>query len=165
MEGNRMGLLGGIFKKKEMEIGSPAAGRCVSIKSVPDPTFSEEILGKGVAVEPSEGKFYAPADGTVSTLFPTLHAVGITTGNGAEILIHVGLDTVNLKGEHFTAHVETGKQVSKGDLLLEADLKAIADAGYSTVTPVLVCNSTDFKEVTAEEEKDVKPGDCILRIS
>lgn len=159
-----MGFLDGIFRKKELEIGAPAAGRCVSIKTVPDPTFSEEILGKGVAVEPSEGKFYAPADGTVSTLFPTLHAVGITTAGGVEILIHVGLDTVNLKGEHFTAHVETGKAVSKGDLLLEADLKAIADAGYHTITPVLICNSADFNEVVPEEEKDVKPGDCILRI-
>lgn len=159
-----MGLLGGIFKKKEMEIGSPAAGRCVSIKSVPDPTFSEEILGKGVAVEPSEGKFYAPADGTVSTLFPTLHAVGITTGNGAEILIHVGLDTVNLKGEHFTAHVEEGASVKKGDLLLEADLQAIQAAGYQTITPVLVCNTADFADVIPAAEADVTPGDNILRI-
>lgn len=159
-----MGFLDGVFKKKEMEIGAPAAGKCVSIKNVPDPTFSEEILGKGVAVEPSDGKFYAPADGTVNTLFPTLHAIGITTAGGAEILIHVGLDTVNLKGEHFTAHVEQGKSVAKGDLLLEADLKAIADAGYNTITPILICNSGDFKEVTPCEEREVAPGDCILKI-
>lgn len=159
-----MGFLDGVFKKKELEIGAPAAGKCVSIKTVPDPTFSEEILGKGVAIEPSEGKFYAPADGTVSTLFPTLHAVGITTAEGAELLIHVGLDTVNLKGEHFTAHVEQGAAVTKGDLLLEADLQAIADAGYATITPVLICNSGEFKSVEAEGEKAVKPGESILRI-
>lgn len=159
-----MGFLNGVFKKKELEIGSPAAGTCVSIKEVPNPTFSEEILGKGVAVKPSEGKFYAPAGGTVNTLFPTKHAVGITTQEGAEILIHVGLDTVNLKGEHFTAHVKEGDTVAKGDLLLEADLSAIAQAGYDTITPVLICNTGDFSDVTAGAAGEVSPGACILRI-
>ncbi len=159
-----MGFLDGVFKKKEVEIGSPAAGKCVSIKNVPDPTFSEEILGKGTAIEPSDGKFYAPADGTISTLFPTLHAIGITPADGVELLIHVGLDTVNLKGAHFTAHVEEGKKVSKGDLLLEADLKAIAEAGYNTITPVLICNSADFKEVVPGEEREVAAGDGVLKV-
>lgn len=159
-----MGFLDGVFKKKELEIGSPAKGRCVSIKTVPDPTFSEEILGKGVAVEPSEGKFYAPADGKISTLFATKHAVGVTTPEGAEILIHVGLDTVNLKGEHFTAHVEEGDTVKKGTLLLEADLKAIEEAGYQTITPILICNTGDFKDVLPGEERTVAPGDGILSI-
>ena len=119
-----MGFLDGVFKKKDLEIGSPAKGKCVSIKTVPDPTFSEEILGKGVAVETSEGKYYAPADGKISTLFATKHAVGVTTAEGAEILIHVGLDTVNLKGEHFTAHVEEGAAVKKGQRLALLHLKA-----------------------------------------
>ncbi len=159
-----MGFLSGVFKKKEVEIASPASGRCVSIKEVPDPTFSEEILGKGVAVRPAEGKFYAPADGKINTLFPTKHAIGITTPEGVEILLHVGLDTVNLKGEHFTAHVEEGASVKKGDLLLEADLQAIQDAGYQTITPVLVCNTGDFADVIPAAEGDVAPGDNILRI-
>lgn len=159
-----MGILGGLFKKNELEIVSPVAGNCVSIQSVPDPTFSEEILGKGVAVKPEEGKFYAPADGNISTVFPTLHAIGITTPQGVEILVHVGLDTVNLKGEHFTAHVQEGMTVKKGDLLLEADIEAIAAAGYNTITPILICNSGDFKEITVETEKMVKPGDTVLRM-
>ena len=154
----------GVFKKKDLEIGSPAKGKCVSIKTVPDPTFSEEVLGKGVAVEPSEGKFYAPADGKISTLFATKHAVGVTTAEGAEILIHVGLDTVNLKGEHLTAHVEEGAAVKKGALLLEADLEAIAAAGYKTITPILICNTGDFKEVVPGEERMVSPGDSVLSI-
>lgn len=159
-----MGFLSGVFKKKELEIGSPANGTCISIKEVPDPTFSEEILGKGVAVKPSEGKFFAPAAGTVNTLFPTKHAVGITTQEGAEILIHVGLDTVNLKGEHFTAHVKEGDSVEKGALLLEADLAAIEQAGYNTVTPVLICNTGDFADVVPETAGEVAPGACVLRI-
>ena len=159
-----MGLLDGLFKKSEMEIASPTTGRCVSIKAVPDPTFSEEILGKGVALESVDGKYYAPVDGVISTLFPTLHAVGITADTGVEVLIHVGLDTVELNGQHFNAHVQEGMTVKKGDLLLEVDLEAVKAAGYATITPVLICNSEDFKEVTAEVEKDVKPGDAILRI-
>jgi len=159
-----MGLFSGVFKKKDVEVGSPANGKCVSIKSVPDPTFGEEILGKGVAVEPSEGKFYAPADGTVSTLFTTRHAVGVTTAEGVEILIHVGLDTVNLKGEHFTAHVKEGDAVRKGTLLLEADLKAIEEAGYKTITPIVICNTGDFKDVVPGEERMVSAGDCVLSI-
>lgn len=159
-----MGLFGGLFKKNELEIASPTNGRCVSIKNVPDPTFSEEILGKGVALESTDGRYHAPADGTVSTLFPTLHAVGITTKEGAELLIHVGLDTVELKGEHFTAHVEEGAEVKKGDLLLEADLSAIRAAGYQTITPMLVCNSGDYAEVSVDTDKDVRCGDTVLRI-
>lgn len=159
-----MGLFDGLFKKSQLEVASPVAGRCVRIQTVPDPTFSEEILGKGVAVKPTEGKFYAPADGSISTVFPTLHAIGVTTGEGVEILIHVGLDTVNLKGEHYKVHVQEGAKVKKGDLLLEADIEAIAAAGYNTITPVLICNSGDYKEVAADTEKEVVQGDTVLRI-
>ncbi|MBO5094443.1 MAG: PTS glucose transporter subunit IIA [Lachnospiraceae bacterium] len=159
-----MGLFDKILKKKEAEVVSPAAGRCVSIKKVPDPTFGEEIMGKGVAIEPADGKFYAPADGVVSTLFPTLHAIGITTPEGVEILLHVGLDTVKLNGKHFTVHVKQDDQVKKGDLILEADLAAIAAEGYQTITPVLVCNTPDFKEVVPVAEKDVAAGDVVLQI-
>ena len=160
-----MGLFDGLFKKNELEIAAPVTGRCVRIQSVPDPTFSEEILGKGVAIKPEEGKYYAPVDGSVTTVFPTLHAIGITTPEGAEILVHVGLDTVNLKGEHFQVHVQEGMKVKKGELILEADIEAIEAAGYNTITPVLICNSGDFKEITADTEKEVKVGDMVLRIS
>lgn len=159
-----MGLFDGLFKKNGIVIASPAVGSCVPIQEVPDPTFGEEILGKGAAIKPSEGKFYAPADGEINTVFPTLHAIGMTTSDGAELLIHVGLDTVNLKGEHFKAYVQEGDAVKKGDLLLEADLEAIAAAGYQTITPIVVCNSADYKEIIADTGKEVTPGDTVLQI-
>ena len=99
-----------------------------------------------------------------NTLFPTKHAIGITSTEGVEVLIHVGLDTVNLKGEHFTTHTEAGATVSKGDLLLEADLDAIAAAGYDTITPLLICNSGNYADVVPSVEGKVSQGDCILRI-
>lgn len=158
-----MGFWKNGFKKKEAVIASPAAGECVSLKTLPDPTFRDEILGKGMAIKPLDGKFYAPADGTVSSLFPTKHAIGITTKEGAEVLIHVGIDTVNLRGEHFFTYVEEGQEVRKGELLLEADLKAITDAGYDTVTPVLICNSADFKKVAPVENGRAAVGDPVIR--
>ena len=139
-----MGLFDFMKGKKGMEIGAPVKGECIPIGKVADPTFAEEILGKGMAILPAEGKIYAPADGVVTTVFPTGHAVGMTTSEGVEILIHVGLDTVQLKGQFFTIVAEADQKVKKGDLLLEADLEQISSAGYDTVTPVIICNSTIF---------------------
>ena len=104
-------------KRKGNCIGSPCKGKAVALTEVPDPTFSEKILGDGFAVIPSEGKIYAPADGEVTVVFDTLHAITMTTDQGAELLIHIGLDTVTLKGAPFTAHVAAGDHVKKGDLL------------------------------------------------
>lgn len=152
------------FRKKEIEIGSPAVGQCIPMKDVPDPTFSEEMLGKGAAVIPSEGKIYAPIDGEITTLFPTLHAVGITSKDGLDLLIHIGIDTVNLKGEGFTPHVKEGDKVKKGDLLIEVDLEKIKEAGYNLSTPVIVCNTDDYKDVRHHNLGDVENGDCIVKI-
>ena len=116
-------------KRKGNCIGSPCKGKAVALTEVPDPTFSEKILGDGFAVIPSEGKIYAPADGEVTVVFDTLHAITMTTDQGAELLIHIGLDTVTLKGAPFTAHVAAGDHVKKGDLLLDADLEKIKEAG------------------------------------
>lgn len=115
----------GFFKNKSKGkvICSPCNGRVVPITEVPDPTFSEKILGDGVAVIPSEGRFYAPADGEVTAVFDTLHAFTMTTTQGVELLLHIGLDTVVLKGAPFTSHISVGDQVKKGDLLMEADLE------------------------------------------
>ena len=113
-----MGFFDRFKKDKGIELTAPMKGKCVSIKEVPDPTFAEEILGKGIAVIPQDGHVYAPADGKISTVFPTGHAVGITTADGAEILIHIGLDTVELKGEPFEQKVKEGQDVKKGDLLV-----------------------------------------------
>lgn len=115
----------GFFKNKSKGkvICSPCNGRVVPITEVPDPTFSEKILGDGVAVIPSEGRFYAPADGEVTAVFDTLHAFTMTTTQGVELLLHIGLDTVILKGAPFKSHISVGDQVKKGDLLMEADLE------------------------------------------
>ena len=128
------------FKKKDDNyvLGAPVKGKAVPLSVVGDPTFAQEMLGKGMAVIPSEGKIYAPADGEIGMVFDTLHAVSLTTDFGAEVLIHVGLDTVKMNGDGFTGHVKAGDHVKKGDLLLEVDLDKVKAAGYDTITPMLV---------------------------
>ena len=156
------------FKKKEntgIEIGSPVNGKAVALKEVSDPTCGEEILGKGAAVIPSDGNIYAPADGTLDMVFDTLHAVSMTTADGVELLVHIGLDTVALKGEHFTAHKASGDSVKKGDLLISVDLDAVKAAGYDVITPVIVCNTSDYQSVEAVMTgSEVKAGDTILKL-
>lgn len=154
------------FKKKNESTGiilaSPVKGEAVSMAKVNDPTFSECMLGKGMAVMPSEGKVYAPADGEISLLFDTLHAVSMTTTEGVEILIHVGLDTVTRKGEGFTAHVNTGDKVKKGDLLLSVDLEALKADGFDTITPVVICNTDDYADVLEAASGEVVVGDNLI---
>ena len=156
------------FKKKksqELIIGSPVKGKAVPLSSVNDPTFSEEMLGKGVAIIPSDGKIFAPADGKIETLFDTLHAVSLVTGDGVEILIHAGLDTVQMHGDGFTGHVQSGDTVHKGDLLLEIDLDKVKAAGYDMITPVIICNTDEYADVRSLAGKDVNPGDDAISIT
>lgn len=156
----------GFLKKKKDEylLGAPAEGKAVPLSQVSDPTFGEGMLGDGVAIIPSQGKFYAPADGEVGMVFDTLHAVSLTADFGAEILIHVGLDTVKMKGDGFTGHVQAGDKVKKGDLILEVDLEKVKAAGYDIITPVLICNTDDYEKVEGLADKDVVPGDDVIRI-
>lgn len=156
----------GLFKKKKKEhmLGAPVKGRAVPVAEVNDPTFSQGLLGDGVAVIPEEGKIYAPEDGTIGMVFDTLHAVSMTTEYGAEILIHVGLDTVKLKGDGFEGHVKSGDKVKKGQLLLTADLEKIKEAGYDIITPMLICNTAEYASVEAITGKSVNAGDDILRV-
>ena len=157
-----------VFLRKKQDdgymLGSPAKGKAVDLKEVNDPTFNSGMLGQGVAVIPSEGKIYAPADGEIAMVFDTLHAVSLNASNGAEILVHVGLDTVSLKGKGFKAHVQAGDKVKKGDLMLEADLEFLKSEGFDIITPVLVCNTDDYASVEALSGKDVEPGDDVVRI-
>ena len=118
----------------------------------------------GAAIEPEDGKLYAPTDGVIDNLFDTKHAVGMSTADGVELLMHIGMDTVKLNGEHFTAHVSTGDSVKKGDLLISFDIDAIRKAGYKTVTPVVVCNSDDYSSVKLAASGSVDKGDVILKI-
>ena len=128
-----------------VSIVSPLTGEAVPLSETGDPAFAAEALGKGIAVKPSEGKVFAPCDATVSAVMG--HAVGLTCGNGAELLIHVGIDTVNLDGKHYTGYVEEGQHVKAGDLLLEFDIAAIEKEGYKTITPVIVTNSDDYADI------------------
>lgn len=143
-----MGIFDKLFKKATDDLYAPVAGEVVAITEVSDPTFGEEILGKGVAIKPANGRVVAPCDATVDMMFETGHAVSLVADCGAEILIHVGLDTVNLKGEHYTVHAKNGDHVKKGDLLMEFDPEAIKAAGYDIITPVVICNSGDYGTIT-----------------
>lgn len=149
---------------EEGTISAPVSGHVIPLSQVKDEAFSSGVLGKGVAIVPTEGKVYAPCDGEVSTMFPTGHAVGITGDNRAEILIHIGMDTVKLDGKYFTRKVETGAKVKAGDLLVEFDMDKIMDAGYDITTPVLVTNADDFVDISGEADKDVKAGEMLISI-
>ncbi len=139
-----MGFFKKLFGKKTDDFYAPMAGKAVPITEVPDPTFAEGMLGNGIAIEPTEGKVYAPCDATVDMMFTTGHAVSLVADCGAEILIHVGLETVSLEGKPFKVLVANGDKVKKGQLLFEADLAAIQAAGLPIITPVLVCNTDDY---------------------
>ena len=117
-----------------------------------------------MAIIPSEGKVYAPADGEVTTLFPTHHALGITTKDGVELLIHIGMDTVNLQGQHFNPLVKQGETVKKGQLLLTFDIEAIEKAGFSLQTPVIITNAKQYLEIVNSEEKNVSALDNLLTV-
>lgn len=148
----------------ERMISSPLTGTVKPLKEVDDPTFSEGILGQGIAILPEEGAVYAPFDGVVSSLFDTKHAIGLTDGLGTELLIHVGLETVNLGGKHFEAHVAQGDQVKKGDLLVSFDLEEIKKT-HDTITPVIIANTYAFSEIKAKKEEGrVQAGEDILMI-
>ena len=133
-------------------------------ESLQDETFAGEVLGKGIAVIPKEGKVLAPFDGTVDTVFDTKHAIGMTSDRGVELLIHVGINTVELNGVPYKAHVADGDTVKKGQLLLEFDIQAIREAGYDITTPVVVTNTDDFQEVEAVKTGEVHPGEEVLRV-
>lgn len=159
------GFLKKMFGAKEGEkILAPVEGKAVPMSEVSDPTFSQEILGKGVAIIPAKGRVVAPANGVMSVVFDTLHAVSLTTEEGAEIIIHVGLDTVNLKGEHYTAHVSQGDHVKAGDLLLEFDIDAIKEAGYDVITPIIICNTPNYPDMKCLTGMEVKELDPIIEL-
>ncbi len=151
-------------KGEKLVVASPLKGGLVELKDVKDEAFSSGALGKGVAVMPKEGVLYAPADGTISAFFPTGHAIGLTTDTGLELLMHVGMDTVQLDGKGFKPLAATGDTVKKGQKLLEFDMELIQEAGYSLVTPVLVTNSDDFAEVVSVRAEKVEPGDLLLSV-
>lgn len=148
----------------ELVIGSPVEGEVMELSELADAAFASGALGRGIAVRPTSGTVVSPVDGTLTTLFPTLHAMGITSDDGVELLIHVGLDTVNLEGRGFTALARQGERVRRGQRLPEVDLEAVAAAGCSVDTPVIVTNSDDFSEVEPAGRGHVRELDAVLRV-
>lgn len=150
--------------RQPQRLGAHLAGTVVPMEQVQDEAFASCVLGEGVAIEPTEGKLYAPADALVDNLFDTHHAIGLVTGSGVELLLHIGIDTVKLGGQHFTAHVKTGQKVKKGDLLISFDLDAIKAAGYLCTTPMIVCNTDDYAAVKTLAAGTVAPGQDLLQV-
>ena len=164
-----MGFFDKLFGKAEAKndngIYAPIAGQAVPVTEVPDPTFSSGMLGNGIAIIPTEGKVYAPCNATVDMMFTTGHAVSLVADSGAEILIHVGLETVGLEGKCFKVHVENGQKVKKGQLMIEVDLEGIKAAGLNTITPVLICNTDDYGTFNTVTGKAVTKNDVIIELA
>jgi len=132
---------------KDNCVYSPMNGRAIALEEVPDKTFASGTLGQGAAIDPMDGKVVAPADGKVTTLFDSHHAVGLTLDNGMELFIHIGMNTVELEGEGFDAYVKEGDRVSRGDTLITFDIQTLKNKGYSVISPVIITNTEDFKEI------------------
>lgn len=152
-------LFGSKSEPKEVMIKAPATGRFVDLKDVPDPTFSEKMMGEGFAVEPSEGRIVSPVKGKIVQVFPTKHAVGIKSDEGLDVLIHIGLETVALNGEGFTTHVSEGDKVNPGDLLVEFTLADIKEKAKSLITPVVFTEGDQIQDIKSHEQTDVTAGE------
>ncbi|MBS0972128.1 glucose PTS transporter subunit IIA, partial [Serratia rubidaea] len=145
---------------------APLTGVAVALDTVPDPTFASGLMGQGAAIIPAEGRVVAPFHGEVASLFSTKHALGLLSDSGIEVLIHVGIDTVKLNGEHFTAHIKEGDKIAPGDLLVEFDREAILRAGYDLSTPVIISNSEDYAGVeSVSPTPDVRAGAAFLHVT
>ncbi|QPS71361.1 glucose PTS transporter subunit IIA [Lactococcus garvieae] len=151
-----------VLPNMEKTVASPMSGKIIPLTEVKDEVFSKGMLGQGFAIQPQDGKVFAPFEGTVTTIFPTKHAIGLLSNSGIEVLIHVGLDTVSLEGNPFTARVTEGSKIAKGDLLLEADLKEIEEAQLSPVTLVVITNSDSFKHIYIETPEKVTSGEQVI---
>lgn len=136
-----------------LSVLAPVSGQIIALEQVPDPVFSEKVLGDGIAIIPEDGKIYSPVNGTVTTVSTTLHAYGFTTKDGLDILVHVGLETVSLKGEGFKVYIKEGDLVKAGELIAEVDLEFLKNKGISSTTPVLVCAGAEEKEMTVANGK------------
>ena len=149
----------------KINITSPMIGKALPLSEVPDPAFAQKLMGEGIAIEPTDNHVYAPFDGVVSAVFESSkHAVGLVLDNGVELLIHVGIDTVNLTNNEFNYHITKGQQVNQGDLLISFDPQAIKQAGYPLITPIIIVNTDQYQLITLTENKDVNLDDIIFEI-
>ncbi|WP_066056710.1 beta-glucoside-specific PTS transporter subunit IIABC [Robertmurraya korlensis] len=150
--------------EKNEEISSPLKGEVRLLSEIEDIAFASGSLGKGIAIEPTEGRLVSPVSGTISAIFPTKHAVGITTDDGVEILIHIGMDTVQLKGKFFSTHIDQGARVEKGQLLIDFDIEQIKKAGYSLTTPVVITNTDKYNDFIATNKHQINHGDSLITL-
>ena len=153
-----------VSKHVGFPVSAPVRGEAVSLETVRDEVFSSGAMGKGLAIMPTEGIVYAPFDGEVVTVFQSKHAIGLRSNGGVEVLIHVGIDTVQLGGKHFETFVQAGQRVTEGDVLVKFDLEAIAQAGYDTITPVIVTNTGNYLDVLPTHVGIVEPNHDVLRV-
>lgn len=154
-----------IAQVQSEEVFSPIKGFVEPLSAVPDPTFADELMGKGVAIRPTDGIVVSPVKGTVSALFKTNHAIGLKSETGAEILIHIGIDTVKLNGKHFTSYIQVDDTVEIGQKLVSFDQQAIEQEGYETITPIIVTNTAEYSSVDGAVEKDVEQGETLLTLN
>ena len=154
-----------IAQVQSEEVFSPIKGFVEPLSAVPDPTFADELMGKGVAIRPTDGIVVSPVKGTVSALFKTNHAIGLKSETGAEILIHIGIDTVKLNGKHFTSYIQVDDTVEIGQKLVSFDQQAIEQEGYETITPIIVTNTAEYLSVDGAVEKDVEQGETLLTLN
>ncbi|RSL35261.1 PTS N-acetyl glucosamine transporter subunit IIABC [Salibacterium salarium] len=152
-------------KRRQTTLMSPLKGTILPLQQVNDAAFSSEAIGKGIAIIPTDGRLYAPTAGTVNTVFPTKHAYGITTTEGVEILLHIGINTVELDGKYFTSHVEQGEKVQEGQLVASFDIERIQAAGFDISTPVIITNVEANQEISSNSDGDITPKDSILKIN
>lgn len=149
----------------DMKISSPLQGKVIPLSKVNDEVFSSGALGKGIAVYPETGELLAPFDCTVSVLYPTLHAIGLQLDNGVEMLIHIGIDTVELKGEGFTAHVEVGAKIKQGTKIVSFDINKIESKGYELSTPIIITNGSEYQSVTFADKEATTFRDQLILIT
>lgn len=149
-------------KNKSIEIVSPVTGKIIPIEEVPDQVFSEKMIGDGLAIDPKEGRVLSPIDGEVVTIFPTNHAIGLVSKEGLEILIHIGIDTVELNGVGFTRIIEKDSKVKKGDLLVEFDIDLIKEKGKSPITPVIISNMDKVKNIDKIDSGEAVGGETVI---
>ncbi|MCX8575293.1 glucose PTS transporter subunit IIA [Gilliamella sp. CG13] len=149
----------------EIQITSPMTGKALPLSEVPDPAFAQKLMGEGIAIEPTDNRVYAPDDAQITAVFErSKHAIGLTLNNGVELLIHCGIDTVNLTNNEFNYHVSLNQQVKKGDLLISFDTDAIIKAGYPLITPIIIVNSTQYQQITLTDKTDVTTQDIVFDI-
>ncbi|WP_209122732.1 beta-glucoside-specific PTS transporter subunit IIABC [Alkalihalobacillus sp. BA299] len=149
---------------KKESIVSPISGEVKALSEVSDSAFASEAMGKGIAIEPSVGEVVSPVNGTISAVFPTGHAIGITSNDGAEILIHIGIDTVQLNGKYFSPQVKQGDRVKQGDLLVNFDLDKIKEAGFEVTTPVIITNTDRYIEIVESDKRKVQAKESLLTL-